>query len=170
MPQADPTWSPDGSNVLFGGAANDTAAVIRILDVTTHQISIIPGSQGLFSPRWSPDGQFIVALLADSTRLLIFDFETQKWTELMKGSIGWPEWSNDSRYVFVLDFSGGGLLYGLLKIHLSNHRVEQAFDLKNVSTTGYDVGSWFSLTPDNSAMLLRNIGTWDVYSLDWEAP
>ena len=169
MPQADPTWSPDGSKVLFGGASNDRAAVIRILDLTTHQISTIPGSQGLFSPRWSPDGQFIVALPADSTQLLMFDFETQKWNELMKGSIGWPEWSNDSRYVFVLDFSGGGLLK-IQKIHLSDHRVEQAFDLKNVSTTGYDVGSWFSLDPKDSPMLLRNTGTWDVYSLDWEVP
>ena len=165
MPQSDPTWSPDGSKILFGGASNDTAAVIRILELTTHKISTIPGSQGLFSPRWSPDGRFVAAIPHDSTRLLLYDFQAQKWIDLMTVNMGWPEWSNDGRYLFFQDFSGGALL----RMRMSDHRVERAVDLKDVMTTGYE-GSWFSLAPDDSIMLLRDTGTWDVYSLDWEAP
>jgi hypothetical protein len=52
---------------------------------------------------------------------------------------------------------------------MSDHSIERALDLKGVMTTGYE-GSWFSLTPDSSLILLRDLGTWDVYSLDWEEP
>jgi hypothetical protein len=42
-------------------------------------------------------------------------------------------------------------------------------DLDNLPTTGYWSTS-FTLTPDDSPLLLRNLGTQDVYALDWEAP
>lgn len=54
--QVDPNWSPDGSKIVFGGNGNDLTEEIRILDLTTQQVATLPGSQGLFSPRWSPDG------------------------------------------------------------------------------------------------------------------
>jgi Tol biopolymer transport system component len=67
--QWDPNWSPDGSKIVFGGATNDPASTIRILDLRTHQVDTLPGSQGLFSPRWSPDGRYIPAFSVDSTSL-----------------------------------------------------------------------------------------------------
>lgn len=49
--QCDPNWSPDGNKIVFGGALNDTASTIRILDLKTHQVDTLPGSQGsLLSP------------------------------------------------------------------------------------------------------------------------
>ena len=166
MPQSDPTWSPDGTKILFGGNSNDPAAVIRVLDLVTHQIATVPGSQGLYSPRWSPDGRFVAAIPRDSTRLLLFDFRTQNWTELFKGDMGWPEWSKDATYIYIFDYSGPG---GVLRVRLSDHKVEQVVDMKTFVTTGYE-GSWFAIDPDDSPMSLRNTGTQDVYSLDWEAP
>ena len=55
--QLDPNWSPDGSKIVFGSQSNDPSSTIRILDLASHQISTLPGSEGLFSPRWSPDGR-----------------------------------------------------------------------------------------------------------------
>jgi len=34
--QADPTWSPDRSRILFGNGPNDPNAIIRILDLSTN--------------------------------------------------------------------------------------------------------------------------------------
>jgi len=166
-PQADPSWSPNGSKILFGGGSNDTNAVIRILDLSTNQISTLPGSKGLYSPRWSPDGRFVVALPFDSTRLMLFDFQTQKWTELMRGSIGWPEWSSDGKYIYVMYYHGG---IDIFRVRLSDHRVEQVADFKSLVLTGWDVGNWYGIAPDGSLLVLRGTGTTDVYSLDWEAP
>jgi RNA polymerase sigma factor (TIGR02999 family) len=164
--QSDPTWSLDGNKILFGGSSNDPASVIRVLDLVTHQVSVLPGSQGLYSPRWSPNGRFVIATPADSTRLLLFDFETQKWNELAKANMGWAEWSKDGQYVYFQDFSSSD---AVLRVGLSDHQIERVADLANVFLTGHQ-GSWLSLGPDDSPLLLRNTGTWDIYSLDWEVP
>jgi Tol biopolymer transport system component len=51
-PQADPNWSPDGGKVAFAGDVDDSA--ISVLDLGNHQVSTLRGSQGFYSPRWSP--------------------------------------------------------------------------------------------------------------------
>jgi hypothetical protein len=44
--------------------------------------------------------------------------------------------------------------------------IEQVADLKGVRQTGFRSGFWMGLTPDNSPLLLRDIGTEEIYSLD----
>ena len=163
--QADPTWSPDGTRILLGGISRDPGAVVRSLDLSSHQVSTLPGSKGLFSPRWSPSGRFVAALPGDSSRLMLFDFQTQTWSELPRGSVGWPVWSEDEKYVYLMDFAGDAII----KIRLADRRVERVADLKSFVRTGFQA-SWFGLAPDGSPLLLRNTGTSDVYSLDWQEP
>jgi Tol biopolymer transport system component len=165
-PQTDPNWSPDGSKIVFGGNPAEAAAAIRILDVTSHQVTTLPGSQGLFSPRWSRDGQSIAAMTSDSKTLLLFDLQTKKWNELAKGTLGWPSWSQDGRYLHILDFSGTGTL---LKVRLSDGNIERFAVPKNFVGTGH-WGMALALAPDDSPLLLRDAGTYDVYALDWETP
>jgi Tol biopolymer transport system component len=52
QPRSDPNWSPDGTRILFGGHMTDPNGTTRILDIQTHQISTLPGSNGLYVPRW----------------------------------------------------------------------------------------------------------------------
>ena len=68
-PKQDPDWSPDGDKIIFGSVPADGTQPLRVLDLKTHQVSTLPGSRGLFSPRWSPDGRYIVAMPADSLQL-----------------------------------------------------------------------------------------------------
>jgi eukaryotic-like serine/threonine-protein kinase len=164
--QLDPNWSPDGSKIVFAGESNDPSSAIRVLDVSSHQVSELPGSQGFYSPRWSPDGRHISAFSADSKTLLLFDFQTQKWTQLASGSLSWLNWSHDGQYVYVLDFRGKN---AVVRIRLSDHKTEQVVDLKNLITTGR-YGTCLMLAPDDSPLLLRDAGSQDVYSVDWEAP
>jgi Tol biopolymer transport system component len=62
----DVEWSPDGTRIVFGNAPAVANSSIRILDMSTLQISTLPGSSGLFSARWSPDGRYIAAMDFDS--------------------------------------------------------------------------------------------------------
>jgi Tol biopolymer transport system component len=162
--QLDPNWSSDGSKIIFSNESNDPSSAIHILDVATHQVSDLPDSQGFYSPRWSPDGRYISAFSSDSMRLLLFDSQTKKWTELATGSMSWLNWSHDGQYVYVVDSRGKDVV---VRIRISDHKTEQVVDLQNTATTGRYGGS-LALTPDDSPLILRDTGTQDVYSVDWE--
>jgi Tol biopolymer transport system component len=164
--QLDPNWSPDGSKIVFSNESNDPSSAIHVFDVASRKVSDLPGSQGLYSPRWSPDGRYISAFSADSMRLLLFDSQTQKWSELATGSLSWLNWSHDGQYVYVLDYRGKN---AVVRIRISDRKAEQVVDLKNFATAGR-YGGCLSLTPDDSPLLLRDTGTQDVYSVDWVAP
>ena len=166
--QRDPNWSPDGNKIVFGSNDGPTSE-IHILDLTTHQVSTLPNSQGLFAPRWSPDGRYIPAFSADSTRLVAFDLQTQKWTELAKGRVGWMNWSKDGQSLLLLDQSGTGTVIAVIKVRLSDGKTERILDLKDFVGTGYFATS-LSLAPDDSPLLLKETGSQDIYSLDWEEP
>jgi eukaryotic-like serine/threonine-protein kinase len=164
--QLDPNWSPDGSKIVFSNESNDPSSAIHVLDVASRHVSDLPDSQGLYSPRWSPDGRYISAFSADSKRLLLFDFQTSKWTELASGSLSWLNWSHDGQYVYVLDYRGKN---AVVRIRISDHKTEPVVDLKNFAGTGR-YGACLTLAPDDSPLLLRDTGTQDVYSVDWETP
>ena len=164
--QFDPNWSPDGGKIVFSGIGFDPKSAIRVFNLATHQITTLPESQGKFSPRWSPDGRYICALSADLTRLLVFDFQTQKWSELAKGNVGFPSWSKDGQYLQLLDLTGKT---SVIRIRLKDAKMERIVDLKDFSQTGY-WGVWLGIAPDDSPLLLRDTGTQDVYSLDWQEP
>jgi eukaryotic-like serine/threonine-protein kinase len=105
--EEDPQWTADGNSILFGESplgslGNAHTAGLRIVDLKTHQTSIVPGSEGLWSPRISPDGRYVAALFADNQKLMLFDMTTHKMVELARGySVGWPEWSRDSKNTFI---------------------------------------------------------------------
>ena len=166
-------WSPDGSKIVFDHFRKDlwqerrsdnATSAILLLDLATQKVTTLPGSQGLFSPRWSPNGRYVVALTNDFSTLSLFDFETQKWTELFKGNrLGWPNWSKNGQYI---SFTSGGP-NALRRIRVSDRKVETVADLTNFRITGRWFGS-LALAPDDSPLLLRDATTSDIYSLDWE--
>jgi hypothetical protein len=43
------------------------------MDMRTRKVTTLPGSEGLYSTRWSPDGRYIAAMPDDHLRLLVYD-------------------------------------------------------------------------------------------------
>jgi serine/threonine protein kinase/Tol biopolymer transport system component len=162
--QGDPNWSPDGNRLAFGGVANAGATSIQILDLKTRQITTLPDSKGFFSPRWSPDGRYLVAMPSDSSGLELFDFKTQKWSVLVKGVVGYPCWSHDSRFVYF-----DMLNQAVERVEVPAGKVEQVASLKGFQSAGV-YGFWLGLTPDDSPLLLKDAGTQEIVSMKWTAP
>jgi serine/threonine protein kinase/Tol biopolymer transport system component len=169
--QQDPSWSPDGQKIVFAGDAVDAASSssgpsIRIYEMQTGKVTEVPGSKGLFSPRWSPDGRFIAAMTSDSSSTMLFDVQSQQWATLAKATFSWPEWSSDSQYLYAMDSAEK---VSLDRIRISDRKVDRVVDLKDFVVTGLGGGS-FSLGPDGAPLMLRDRGTQDIYALDWVLP
>jgi serine/threonine protein kinase/Tol biopolymer transport system component len=160
----DPTWSPDGARIALGSGPSDPKGAIRILDVRTNQISTVPASSGLFSPRWSPDGRYLVAMPLQSRSLILFDFATQKWEEIAKITCGFPNWSKSGDYVYFLHEENQP---SVMRVRIRDRKIERVADLKNFRQTGF-YSVWLSLAPDDSPLLLRDTGTQEIYALDWQ--
>jgi Tol biopolymer transport system component len=165
---ADPSWSPDGLSLAFGTLGEPDNGIF-ILDLKTNRLSKVAGSEGMFSPHWSPDGRYINAQTSDTLKQTLFDFKTQKWQELTVGLlIGYPNWSRDGKYIYY--DAGTGDQAGFYRVRISDHKVERIANLKDVRRTGLSGSTWAGLAPDDSPLLLRDTGTQEIYALDVDLP
>jgi Tol biopolymer transport system component len=163
--QFDPCWSPDGTRIVLGSGYSNPNATIRILDLRTHQVSTLPGSKGLFAPRWSPDGRSIAAMPIDSNSLMLFDLAAQRWEEIAKITAAFPLWSKTGEYIYFLHQQDQ---MSVMRVRIRDRKLERVADLKNFRQTG-NYGYWLGLALDDSPLLLRDIGTQEIYALDWQA-
>jgi eukaryotic-like serine/threonine-protein kinase len=163
-PETDAHWSPDSRRVVFAESpeeGEDPRSDIRILDLDTHQVTVVPGSTGMFSPRWSPDGRSLVSLPDISLGLNIYDFKTQKWSAIYHQLAGFDTWSKDSRWVWFVDFQEHR---GIYRIRATGGQPERVVDLTDVPYTGF-FNIWMGLDANDAPMILRDIGTDDIYAL-----
>jgi Tol biopolymer transport system component/DNA-binding winged helix-turn-helix (wHTH) protein len=165
---ADPSWSPDGKSLVFGQIFNTPGAAIYVLNMNTRNASKLPESDGLYSPRWSPNGRYIIALTVDSFKLKLFDFTTQKWTELAKMSMRYPNWSRDGDYVYFVGTLENEDRY--FRIRISDRKLERVLSLKGFQTAVGNFGAWCGLAPDDSPLFARDASIREIYALDWQAP
>jgi eukaryotic-like serine/threonine-protein kinase len=170
-PQGDPAFSADGTRVIFSGLTFEGAkSDIRIVDVKTRKVSVVPGSSGLYSPRWSPDRRYLAALNLESIarKILLFDFQTGKWSDWVNEENGilYPAWSSDSRSIDYLCPNENSFK----RVKLGESRPQVLFSPKSIRMFFIqDLGPWSDNAPDGSRMFARDVSTQDIYALsvDW---
>ena len=164
---SDPSWDPEGRRLAFGTEDQAGRPLISVLDLATSRVTKLSGSEGLYSPRWSPDGQSIAALSSDSLRLVLFDMARGTWTDLVRSSsatVGWPSWSPDGQSLTYMEGNE------MRRISIGDGRVAVVVDLGAVGLAMGLLGPWYGLAPDGSPLVLLDAGTHDIYALDWDAP
>jgi eukaryotic-like serine/threonine-protein kinase len=163
----DPTWSADGNSIAFGQVQVAGKLAIHVLNLKTREVSRLPGSEGLWSPRWSPDGHYIAALSNDVQTLLLFDFKSQRWTKLANARFEYPSWSRDSAYIYFNTSGDDGAFF---RVRIRDHKLERIVSLKNLPRNAGSFGAWAGVAPDGSPLFQRDSNFDEIYALDWEAP
>jgi len=172
--ETDPTWSPDGNTLAFGRYGQTTEQTwIELFDMKTRQISRLPGSEGIFGPRWSPDGRYIVALVTTSfDKLMLYDVKNRKWSPLnaTAKTFGYMAWSHDSSSIYFDTILSGDA--GYFKLRISDSKLEKLVDLKKVRQFRgqFGPGSWTGLAPGDIPLLPRDISTQEIYAFDLQLP
>jgi WD40 repeat protein len=153
-----------------GMEAKYSALAIKVLNLKTRQVSILPGSEGLWHPSFSPDGRHIAALMADSQAIMLFDVATQKWTELARTAVNSPAWSRDGQYIYVDSYPTRDA--AIFRLRIDDHKLERVTNLEGLRRAESSVSGWpwMGLTPDDSPILLRDNGTQEIYALDLQLP
>jgi eukaryotic-like serine/threonine-protein kinase len=171
--QGDPSWMPGGDSIVFAGMpwleyGNASGPNIHIVDLKTSQVSDVPGSENLFSPRCSPDGRFVAALSADSTKLMLYDMQKKIWTPLAVSRFGFENWSHDGKYLYAEDYSDKA--DDVVRVSVADGKVERLVNLKEIPR-GFDPWEfWVGLAPDDSPLLMRDRSTQEIYSLEVRFP
>ncbi|HEY0786129.1 MAG TPA: winged helix-turn-helix domain-containing protein [Acidobacteriaceae bacterium] len=167
--QGDPTWSADGSQVAFGrtpdlmGQENGSKQ-IQVLDLRTHAFAALPGSEGFFSPRWSPNGRWIAALSLGEQRVMLYDTANRTWTRLgdLRGAD--PVWSSDSSALYV--HSAFVNPQSIERVSIPSGRAVPVAELARSPVTNRADYVFVGITAQEEPMLRVRTTTGNLYRLD----
>lgn len=164
--QGIPSWSADGTRVAFGGVpavyGYGSGEAIQIYDRASRQFSVVVGSDNLWTPRWSPDGRYIAAVTIANRSLRLFDVKAGVWRAIAADHIDNQTWSKDSRFIY---YHTEGGVQALRRVRIPTGEVEDVVSLEGYPLRVY---WWSGLSLDDSPLVLRHLGSPELYALDLE--
>ena len=139
---------------------------MHILDLANNTVTTLPDSNGIFWPRWSPNGRFIMGSERETLYVKLFDLKLQRWTTLVRGWAIWPTWSRDSRFVYSPLWLGEAGRPG------GQYRIPVAGGKPEFIGTGFATGGWYQcwygLDPNDNPLMMLDRSTNEIYALTLE--
>ena len=172
--EEDPSWSASGiifdHSVVGAGSQNVKDFDLSQFDMQAKKLSMIANTQGLVAPRPSPDGRSLAALSYDFRKLLLVDPVSGQSALLVAGNnIQYPNWSHDSKFVYFQDLTKSGP--EIFRVGLADHKTEPIVNLNEILRPIVTLGDrWSGITPDDSLLIMRDVGSREIYRLDLQLP
>jgi Tol biopolymer transport system component/DNA-binding winged helix-turn-helix (wHTH) protein len=167
--EADPGWSADGESLVFGRESElmgkeSGSHTLQIMHLSNHRLEQIPNSEGLFSPRWSPDGRWIVALALNQKDVMLYDVARGRWQHLASTSASDPVWGADSQAIYLHAFLADR--EPILMVDVPSGVTKTVGDLGNFMDGA--AGNYFfgGITPRGEPLVQPRVGTGNIYSID----
>lgn len=155
------TWSKDGSSLIISDVRNGR---LKLLDLKQRTLADVPQSDGLANASLSPDGAYVAATIASSETLVTLNLASHQRRRLARNA-QYPTWSPDGQFIYFNTFAGSSP--AMYRVNVSDGRIENLFRLDEFAAIG-SWGFWSSVAPDGSILFMRDIGSSDVYAVDWE--
>ena len=167
--EVSPVYWPDGKLIALNDFPTSGGQKIKILDLATRKVSIMPGSEGFYVPSWSPDGKYMVAMANNPSRMVLYSAASKTWKDLLtfKSPWGYWVWANDSKSLYFAvrgaEPEGQSGMYRLTvdgKLDLV-----AKYDGLTVSLNGWE--GFPSLTSDGRMAMMSDTSVVQIYSLRW---
>jgi len=165
---AAPSWISADTIVFTEAVGGGAGGVIKLMNINTAQVSVLPDTKNLYAPLASPDGRFVAGAAVDGQTLWLFDLSGNQWSELLHMNVGSTSWSRDSQYIYF--DSGLSENPAFYRVRVTDRKLERIADLKGFRRVVFGWLPWSGVTPDGAPLLPRDISSQEVYALDFEAP
>jgi len=169
--QFTPSWSHDGRSIYFCHIPypGQPTKGIRILDLATQKISLMPDSAGYYIPSWSPDGKYLVAIAQNPSRMVLYSAETRQWKDIKQFDTpgGYWVWASDSKSIYMALTEGD---VGIYQLTIPDGKWTKLSGMEGVTLGGLAPGAYpfLSLTADGRPALMSDTSVTQIYSLKWK--
>jgi Tol biopolymer transport system component len=165
--QGVPTWSADGKSIIYGDLRSISGfegASIHSLNLETQERSAIAAPLGMWSPRMSPDGKYLVAVSFDSKGLYVQTTGPHVWRKCVSMDfLEEPSWPLDSSWIQFLGKSQTGH-QAVFRVSPSCEQPKEIADLSHYIFAG---DTWIGIALDHSPIGLVKAPP-AVYALEWQ--
>jgi dipeptidyl aminopeptidase/acylaminoacyl peptidase len=162
-----PSWSPDGDYLAFdtipsGMHTEQEATEVRVVDLRTGKVSVIPQSRGKCLQVWATK-EALVATSDDGTKVFRYDFNIQAWSDLGNGPYSDCS-STDGNYVYCVTMEPAPP--AAMRIRVTDGQLEKLADLSGLKRIVTYGSRELSLTPNGELLFTHDIGTQEIYALN----